>query len=86
MRSVAWMPGWTELTVTPSLATSRASVLRKPVAPALAVLERMRLATGWRTVNDVMATTRPQPCSCMGGTAALHMATTDIRLRSSAAG
>ena len=34
-------PGWTELTVTPSAATSRASVLRKPVAPARAVFDRI---------------------------------------------
>ena len=86
MRSVACTPGWTELTVTPSPATSRARVLRKPVAPARAVLERIRFGTGWRTENEVMATTRPQPRACMSGTAALHMPTMDIRFRSSAAG
>ena len=29
-------PSWSELTVTPSPATSRANVLRNPVSPALA--------------------------------------------------
>ena len=71
--------------MTPSPATSRASVLRNPVTPARAVLDRIRLAMGWRTLIDVIATTRPQPCACMAGTAALHMATTDVRLRSMAA-
>ena len=84
MRAVAWMPGSTEFTVTPSPATSRASVFRNPVAPARAVFDRMRPAMGWRTAIDVMATTRPQCRSCIAGTAALHMATTDSRLRSRA--
>ncbi len=86
MRSVRWMPGSTEFTVTPSPATSRASVLRKPVAPARAVFDRMRPAIGWRTAIDVMATTRPHRRSCIAGTAALHIATTDSRFSSSAAG
>ena len=86
MRAVRCTPGWIELTVTPSTATSLASVFRKPVAPARAVLERISSAIGWRTATEVMATTRPHPAACIGGTAALHMATTDIRLRSSAAG
>ena len=72
--------------MTPSSATSRASVLRKPVAPARAVLERIRFGIGWRTESDVMATTRPQPAACIAGTAALHMPTMDSRLRSIAAG
>ena len=42
-------PGCTEFTVTPSPATSRASVLRKPVTPARAVFDRMSVAIGWRT-------------------------------------
>jgi hypothetical protein len=81
---VAWLPGRTELTVTPSAATSVASVLRKAVAPALAVFERMRVPIGCLTEIDVMATTRPQPRSRIAGTAAWHMATTDSRFRSRA--
>ena len=77
-------PGWIELTVTPRLATSVESVLRKPVAPARAVFERMSVPIGWRTEIEVMASTRPQPRSHMAGTAALHMATTDSRFSSSA--
>src|SRR6516165_6696065 len=76
-RAVAWRPGWTELTVTPSPATSRASVFRNPVTPARAVFDRMRLGIGWRTATEVMATTRPHRWACMAGTAAWHMATTD---------
>ena len=34
--------------------------------------------------RPVMATTRPHPRACIAGTAALHIATTDIRLRSMA--
>ena len=60
-------PGCTEFTVTPSAATSRASVFRKPVTPARAVLERMSRWMGWRTEIEVMATTRPQPRSAHGG-------------------
>ena len=41
---------------------------------------------GWRTDTDVIATTRPQPAACIDGTADLHIATTDMRLRSIAAG
>ena len=41
---------------------------------------------GWRTEMEVMATTRPQPWVTIAGTAALHMATTDNKLSSSAAG
>ena len=81
---MSWEPGSTEFTVTPSPATSRARVLRKPVAPARAVLDRMSPAMGWRTEIEVMATTRPHPRACMRGTAAWHRATTDSRLRSSA--
>ncbi len=50
--------------------------MRKPVTPARAVFDRMRLAIGWRTDSDVIATTRPHPCACIAGTAALHIATT----------
>ena len=74
MRSVAWMPGCTELTVTPSPATSRATVFRNPVTPARAVFDRIRFGIGWRTATDVIATTRPQPWACIAGTAALHIA------------
>ena len=41
------------------------------MAPALAVLERINCAIGWRTLSDVMATTRPQLWSCIAGTTAL---------------
>ncbi len=54
------------------------------MAPARAVFDRISVPIGWRTATEVMATTRPQPAVCMAGTAALHMATTDSRLRSSA--
>ena len=59
-------PGWIELTVTPSGATSRARVLRKPVTPARAVFERISSGMGWRTAIEVMATTRP-PRGLHGG-------------------
>ena len=59
MRSVACRPGSSEFTVTPSPATSRASVRRKPVSPARAVFDRIRFGIGWRTAIDVIATTRP---------------------------
>ena len=70
--------------MTPSAATSVASVFRKPVAPARAVLERISVPIGCSTEIDVMATTRPQRRSCIGGTAAWHMATTESRSRASA--
>ena len=69
-------PGWMEFAVTPSAATSRARVFRKPVTPARAVFERMSVAIGWRTETDVIASTLPQPCACIAGTASRHMAMT----------
>jgi hypothetical protein len=42
------------------------------------------MAAGWRTVIEVIATTRPQPRPAMAGTAARHIATVDSRLSSSA--
>ncbi len=81
---MACSPGWIEFTVTPLGAISRARVFRKPVTPARAVLERMSVGDGWRTVMEVMATIRPQPCSTRPGTAAWHMATVDSRFSSSA--
>ena len=62
-------PGSNEFTVTPSAATSRASVLRKPVTPARAVFDRMSVGIGWRTAIEVIATTLPHCCSRMAGTA-----------------
>jgi hypothetical protein len=59
--------------------------LRKPVAPARAVFERMRYGSGWRTEIEVIATTLPHPRARMGGTAASHIDTTESRLSSSAA-
>jgi hypothetical protein len=47
-------------------------------------LDRISIAAGWRTVIEVIATTRPQPCSDIAGTAARHIATVDSRLSSSA--
>ena len=85
MRSVSWSPGWSEFTVTPSAATSRARVLRKPVAPARAVFERISSAIGCRTATEVIATTRPHPRSCIEGTAASHIAITERQLSSNAA-
>src|SRR6478672_10243854 len=76
-RSVACSPGCRLFTVTPSGATSPASVLRKPVTPARAVFERIRVGIGWRTEIDVIATTLPHPCVCIAGTAALHIAIVD---------
>ena len=69
MRSVACSPGSNEFTVTPSPATSRASVRRNPVRPARAVFDRMRFGIGWRTAIDVIATTRPHLRSRISGTA-----------------
>ena len=54
------------------------------MAPARAVLDRIRLGIGWRTEIDVMATTRPNRWARMPGTASWHMATTDRRFRASA--
>ena len=70
IRSVACRPGCTELTVIPCAAISRATVFKKPVTPARAVFERIRLAIGWRTESDVMATMRPHCCCCIIGIAA----------------
>ena len=81
---MACRPGCTVLTVTPVGATSVASVFRKAVTPARAVLDRISCAAGWRTVIEVMATTRPQPRAAIAGTAARHIATVDSRLSSSA--
>ena len=73
-----------EFTVTPAAATSSARVLRNPVTPARAVFDKISIGAGWRTVIEVMATTRPHPCAHMAGTAARHIATVDSRLSSSA--
>jgi hypothetical protein len=81
---VACRPGWTEFTVTPLPATSRARVFRNPVTPARAVFDRISSAMGCRTEMEVIATTRPQPWSHRAGTAAPHIATVDSRLSSSA--
>ena len=47
-------------TVDRDLARERAC--RNPVSPARAVFERIRLAIGWRTAIDVIATTLPHFC------------------------
>ena len=54
------------------------------MTPARAVFERMRVGIGWRTEIDVIATTRPHPCACMAGTAALHIAIVDSAFSSNA--
>ena len=72
--------------MTPSPATSVASVFKNAVAPARAVFDRINVPIGWRTEIDVIATTRPHRRSRIAGIAALHMATTDSRLRFSASG
>ena len=79
-----WRPGWTELTVTPSAATSVAVTLRKLVTPARATELAMRLPMGPFTPRLVIATTRPQPRSRIGGIATRHISTVDSRLRSRA--
>ena len=82
IRAVAWIPGCTVLTVTPSAATSPATVFRNAVAPALAVFDRISVAIGCRTDSEVMATTRPHRLACIAGIAALHIPTMLSRLRS----
>ena len=82
---MACRPGCTEFTVTPRGATSVARVFRSAVAPARAVLDRISMAAGWRTVIEVIATTRPQLRPAMAGTAAQRIATVDSRLSSSRA-
>ena len=64
---MAWSPGWSELTVTPSGATWVARVLRKPVRPARAVVERIRCGDDCRAAIEVIASTRPQPLLPHGG-------------------
>ena len=59
------------MTVTPSPATSRASVRRNPVRPARAVLERISVGMGWRTAMDVIATTLPHLRARISGTAVM---------------
>ena len=53
---MSWSPGWSELTVTPSPATSRASVLRNPVRPERGGVRQDqsgdRLAHGHRRDRD----------------------------------
>ena len=85
MRSVSCDPGCSEFTVTPSAATSRASVLRKPVTPARAVFDRISVGIGWRTAIDVIATTLPHRCACIAGTASLHIAIAERQFSSNAA-
>ena len=61
-RSVSCIPGWSELTVTPSPATSR-QVLRNPVAPARAVFGEDQLRDRLPHAIDVIATTLPHRCA-----------------------
>ena len=81
---MAWRPGCSEFTVTPSAATSRASVLRNPVTPARAVFDRISVGMGWRTAIDVIATTRPQCCARIAGTTSMHIVIVDRALSANA--
>ncbi len=68
---MAKRPVATVLTVTPSAATSRESVFRKPTAAMRWELERLRPGIGSRVELEPTLTTRPQPRSCIPGTTAL---------------
>ena len=63
IRSVAIRPGRTELTVTPSPATSRASVLSAPSSAARWEFERISGWIGSRTALDATLRIRPKPRS-----------------------
>ena len=82
---MAWEPGCTEFTVTPSPATSRARVFRNAGHPGASRVGQDQPLDRLADRDAVMATTRPHPRSRMVGTAAWHMATVDNKLRSSAA-
>ena len=69
-RSVAKRPVATVLTVIPSAATSRESVLRKPTAAIRWELERLRPGIGSRVELEPTLTIRPQPRSRIPGTTA----------------
>ncbi len=84
MRSVAWTPGCTELTVTPSFATSVASTLRKLVTAARAVEEAASVGIGERAPAEVIATMRPQRRSRIAGSACWHMTMVESVFSSSA--
>ena len=76
-------PGCTELTVTRCRRPPGHRLQERWRRPA-AVLDRISSAIGWRTDSDVID---PSPAAVrIGWTAAFTMPTTDIRLRSRAAG
>ena len=65
---MAIRPGSTELTVTPSRATSRASVFSAPSSAARCEFDRMSPGIGSRTALEETLTIRPKPRSRMPGT------------------
>jgi hypothetical protein len=80
-RSVRIASGARQLTVIPSAATSRESVLARPVTPARRALERTSVGMGWRTEIEVMKTMRPWPDSFRAGSDALTRRTALINVR-----
>jgi hypothetical protein len=68
-RWVSVAPGATQLTVTPSAAYSRDSSLAAAVTPARSTTETARSGCGWRTIVEVMNTSRPNPRDAMSGNA-----------------
>ena len=71
--------------VTPSGATSAASVLMNAVVAARAAVDAARYGIGWRAPIEVMASTRPQWFARMPGTTALTSSIVDKQFSSSAA-
>src|SRR5688500_15353921 len=72
------------LTVTPSAATSEATVFAQPVNPARTVFERIKPSMGCFTEIDVMLTTRPQPCFCIPGKTSFAQRIAERQLSSNA--
>ena len=70
-RRVLILPGTTTLTVTPSAATSAATVFDHPTSDARNVFEMPRLGIGCTTPEEVLVTMRPHPRRRMPGSNAL---------------
>jgi len=68
-RWVSVAPGATQLTVTLSAACSSESSLAAAVTPARSTTETARSGCGWRTVVEVMNTSRPKPRAAIGASA-----------------
>src|SRR5262245_31168927 len=77
MRSVATRPGTTTFTVTPSRATSRATVFDQPTREDRRALEMPRLGMGAITPEDVLVMTRPHFFARIAGRMRSVMAITD---------